>query len=74
MTANGTTSVSTSCFDSYVHLMTATGTISGSSYMLWQLLGLLMVVHTFIDSYWDQWQYLHVVTATGTTSGSAYIY
>ena len=49
MTATGATSGSTL----YLHVVTATGTTSGSTYMLRQLLGLLVVVLTSNDSYWD---------------------
>ena len=49
MTATGNTSGSAL----HLHVVTATGTTSGSTYMLWQLLGLLVVVLTSNDSYWD---------------------
>ena len=49
MAATGTTSGSTV----YLHYVTAPGTTSGSTYMLLQLLGLLVVVLTSNDSYWD---------------------
>ena len=47
MAAIGTTSGSTL----YLHYVTAPGTTSGSTYMLGQLLGLLVVVVTCCDSY-----------------------
>ena len=37
----------------YLPIRTVTGTLSGSTCMLWQLLELLVVVLTNCDSYWD---------------------
>ena len=45
--------VATGILVEVLHVVTATGTISGSTYIFKQLLELLLVVLTYNDSYWD---------------------